>query len=117
MRGTHSSVVLASEVESLDQASRLSAKGQAWVNLSGHCLFLMPVATCLFVLSLPYVTASWQVLEGSPEVGGIPGVFLLKSLIPVASVLLLLQGLLGTGQAIRTIRSRDDSARRSGGQG
>ena len=31
-------------------------------------------------------------MEGSAEVGGIPAVFLLKTLIPVMAVLLFLQG-------------------------
>ena len=43
--------------------------------------------------SLPYVQASWRVLEGSSEVGGIPAIFLLKTLLPVMAVLLFLQGL------------------------
>ncbi|TNF83736.1 MAG: TRAP transporter small permease subunit [Gammaproteobacteria bacterium] len=87
--------------------SRLSTRPRAWVNLLGHCLFLLPVAASLLWLSLPYVGASWRVLEGSPEVGGIPGVFLLKTLIPVTSALLFLQGLAGIGRAVRAIRSQD----------
>ena len=47
----------------------------------------------ILVFSLPYVASSWRVLEGSSEVGGIPGLFLLKSLIPLTAALLLLQGL------------------------
>ena len=86
--------------------SRLSTRSRAWVNLLGHCLFLLPVAASLFWLSLPYVGASWRILEGSPEVGGIPGVFLLKTLIPFTSALLFLQGLAGISRAVRAIRSQ-----------
>jgi len=39
------------------------------------------------------VAASWELLEGSREAGGLPGVFLLKSAIPAMAVLLALQGL------------------------
>ncbi len=85
--------------------ARLSARAKAVVNGLGHCLFLLPFALTLFWLSLPYVGASWRILEGSPEVGGIPGVFILKTLIPVTSVLLLLQGLVGITQAVRGARS------------
>ena len=84
---------------------RLSARGKAWVNLLGHCLFLMPVSASLFWLSLPYVGASWRILEGSAEVGGIPGIFLLKTLIPVTSALLFVQGLVGVARSVGIIRS------------
>lgn len=74
-------------------AERLGKRGRAWVDVMGHLLFLVPVCVTILVFSLPYVASSWQVLEGSSEVGGIPGVFLLKTLIPLSAVLLLLQGL------------------------
>lgn len=73
--------------------SRLKPSRQRWVDLGGHVLLLLPVSAFIFVTSLPYVTASWRVLEGSAEVGGIPAVFLLKTLIPVMAALLFLQGL------------------------
>ena len=87
--------------------SRLSAKTRARVDLLGHCLFLLPVAATLFWLSLPYVSASWRILEGSSEVGGIPGIFLLKTLIPITSTLLFLQGLVGVQRAVAAMRSVD----------
>ena len=89
---------------------RLTPRGRAWVNLLGHCLFLVPVTLTLFWLSLPYVGASWRILEGSPEVGGIPGIFLLKTLIPLTSALLLLQGLAGISRAVRTLRESEPGA-------
>ena len=74
-------------------AERLGKRGRAWVDVLGHLLFLVPVCVTILVFSLPYVASSWRVLEGSSEVGGIPGVFLLKTLIPLSAALLLLQGL------------------------
>lgn len=73
--------------------SRLGPRGRARINLLGHCLFLIPVAATILWSSLPYVRASWRIMEGSAEVGGIPAVFVLKTLIPVMAVLLLLQGI------------------------
>jgi TRAP-type mannitol/chloroaromatic compound transport system permease small subunit len=73
--------------------SRLSARDKSRVDIAGHLLFLLPVSAFILITSLPYVAASWRVLEGSSEVGGIPGVFLLKTLIPVMASLLFLQGL------------------------
>jgi len=72
--------------------NRMSARGRAWVDLLGTLLLLVPV--CLFVgwVSWDYVSQSWLVREGSREAGGLPGVYLLKSMILIAVVLLLLQG-------------------------
>ena len=73
--------------------SRFSAKHKGWVNLWGHLLLLLPLCITILVMSLPYVSASWRVLEGSPEVGGIPGIYLLKTLIPITAVLVALQAI------------------------
>ena len=43
-------------------------------------------------------------LEGSPEVAGLPAVFLLKTLIPVSAALLLLQGLALSIREFDTLR-------------
>lgn len=73
--------------------SRLSRKHRSWIDIGGHLLLLLPVSAFIFITSLPYVAASWRVLEGSSEVGGVPAVFLLKTLMPLMAALLFLQGL------------------------
>jgi TRAP-type mannitol/chloroaromatic compound transport system permease small subunit len=73
--------------------NRFNPTQKRWVNLCGHLFLLLPLCVTLLLMSLPYVSASWRVLEGSPEVGGIPGIFLLKTLIPVTAVLVALQAL------------------------
>lgn len=72
---------------------RLSRRGRAWVDLLGTLLLLGPV--CLFIawVGWRYVADSWSVFEGSREAGGIPAVYLLKTLILVMPGLLLLQAL------------------------
>ena len=64
---------------------------KAWVNLVGTLIFLLPLCVFIIWTSLDYVLASWQTLEGSRESGGLPGVFILKTLIPVFGLLLLMQ--------------------------
>ncbi len=71
---------------------RLGMRGKAWINLLGTLLLLYPLSVFIFVVSWDYVVESWQVLEGSREAGGLPGVFLLKTLILVLPVTLVLQG-------------------------
>jgi TRAP-type mannitol/chloroaromatic compound transport system permease small subunit len=70
-----------------------SQRGRAWVNSLGGIVFLMPLCIFILVSSWNYMTESWAIWESSPEPGGIPAVFLLKSLIPLLAVNLLLQGL------------------------
>jgi len=43
--------------------------------------------------SQSFVRSSWMILEGSSEIDGIKGEFLLKTLIPIFSVLMIIQGL------------------------
>ncbi len=80
--------------------SRMGERGRAWVDLVGALLLLLPVAGFILWVSWGYAASSWALMEGSREQGGLPGVFLLKSLIPLLGVLLLLQGI---SQAIRSV--------------
>lgn len=73
--------------------NRLPERRRRMVDAFGHAVFLLPVAALMFVTSLPYVAQSWRVAEGSAEVGGLPGVYLLKTLIPLMALLLFAQGL------------------------
>ena len=70
-----------------------SPRARAWVNSLGGIVFLLPL--CIFIagVSWSYVAESWSIMESSPEPGGIPAVFLLKTLIPLMALNLLLQGL------------------------
>ncbi len=70
-----------------------SAKKKAWVNLIGAIIFLLPVTLYTTYLSYDYVSASWRVLETSPEPGGLPFIYLLKTLIPIMMITLIIQGL------------------------
>lgn len=70
---------------------RLSARGKAWINLLGTIVFLFPFCILMLVMSWPSVVNSWAVLEMSPDPGGLPR-YPIKSIIPLAFVLLMLQG-------------------------
>ncbi len=70
-----------------------SPRAQAWVDLLGTLFLLMPFMVFIILVSLGYVGKSWAILEGSPDNGGIPGVFLLKTLIPAFAVLMITQGI------------------------
>lgn len=72
---------------------RFRPRTQAWINSLGAIVFLLPV--CLFILGVSwnYVTESWAIREVSPEPGGIPAVFMLKTLMLLLPLNLVLQGI------------------------
>jgi TRAP-type mannitol/chloroaromatic compound transport system permease small subunit len=47
----------------------------------------------IFMVSFEYVMRSWRVMETSQEAGGMPAVFLLKTLILIFPLTMLLQGI------------------------
>ena len=73
--------------------------------MSGTFIFLIPFALFTLWSSLPYVRFSWSVLEASSAPGGLPGVFLLKSLIPLMAALLI-QGCVELAKMIATAREQ-----------
>lgn len=83
----------------------MSARKRAIVDLTGTLLFLMPFCIFMLVISWPYVSNSWKLLEASREAGGLPLVFLLKSLILVMPALLLGQACIGATDAFKTLRT------------
>jgi TRAP-type mannitol/chloroaromatic compound transport system permease small subunit len=68
-----------------------SPHDKAWVNLLGTLIFLLPFSIFLLIIAWDYVAASWSAMESSREAGGLPLVYLLKSLILVLPALLLIQ--------------------------
>lgn len=68
-----------------------SATTRAWVNAIGGIVFVLPLCVFIIFISLNYVGNSWAIKEGSPDPGGIHGVYLLKTLIPILGITLLMQ--------------------------
>jgi TRAP-type mannitol/chloroaromatic compound transport system permease small subunit len=77
-----------------------------WIGLQESVTYLH-VTVFMVVTALPYVASSSKLLESSREAGGLPLVFLLKSLILVMPVLLLGQGLLNSMDTLQTLRRND----------
>ncbi|MDH5516981.1 MAG: TRAP transporter small permease subunit [Gammaproteobacteria bacterium] len=91
---------------------RLSARAQAKINLFGHIVFLAPSMLFIFIISWQYVSESWQVMETSREAGGLPGVFLLKTMILLMAALMLLQAIAGSLRAIQTLQQNHSEHQR-----
>ena len=83
-----------------------SPRYQALVNLLGVLLLLAPFCLFLLVSAWGYVASSWGVMEGSREAGGLPLVYLLKTLILLLPALLLMQSLCQATRSMAVLRGR-----------
>jgi TRAP-type mannitol/chloroaromatic compound transport system permease small subunit len=89
-----------------------SRRYRAWVDLIGSLVLLLPMAVVVAAMSTDYVADSWVRLETSREAGGLPGLFLLKSVILLFCFLLVLQGLALAGRSFLVLNDHpiDDGA-------
>lgn len=71
--------------------SRFRPEGRAWIDALGGLLFLIPLAVFIGWISQDFVRSAWRIREVSADSGGLPWVYLLKTLIPLLAVSLLLQ--------------------------
>jgi TRAP-type mannitol/chloroaromatic compound transport system permease small subunit len=85
-----------------------SIRYKAWVDLLGALLLALPMLVTVFVVALPYVETSWARLEGSREAGGLPGLFLLKTVIPTFCVLVGLQALSLAARSFLVLRGEPE---------
>ncbi|MEG9883021.1 MAG: TRAP transporter small permease subunit [Hyphomicrobiales bacterium] len=85
-----------------------SMRRKAAVDLVGVVLFLLPFTVVVFTHALDFVGRSWRLAEASANIGGMPGLFILKSFIPGFAVLLALQGV---AMALRSILVLTDNGK------
>lgn len=69
-----------------------SPRRKAAIDLFGCLVLLIPSCLVMLHVTWGFVLQSWRILEGPLSVGGLPAVFLLKTLIPLFAALLLIQG-------------------------
>lgn len=85
-----------------------SLRTKAICDLIGVVFFLIPFIYVVLAYGWPYVQRSWRFYEGSANIGGMPGLFILKSFIIVFAVLVGLQGLAMAGRSILVLAGRQD---------
>jgi TRAP-type mannitol/chloroaromatic compound transport system permease small subunit len=86
----------------------LSVRGKAIADLVGVIVFLIPFIAVVIYFAIPYVARSWRLYEGSANVGGMPGLFVLKTFILVFCAVVGLQGLAWGARSILVIAGRED---------
>ena len=85
-----------------------SLRHKAVADLVGVVLFLLPFMFVVFHYGWPAVARSWSFYEASGNVGGMPGLFVLKSFILVFGALVGLQGLAMALRAILVLANQQD---------
>ncbi|MFT4737974.1 MAG: TRAP-type mannitol/chloroaromatic compound transport system permease small subunit [Cyclobacteriaceae bacterium] len=85
-------------------------KGKAIVNLAGTVLFLLPFCWVAGYESLSFVSSSFAMGETSPDPGGLPARFIIKSIIPISLLLLALQGLVLATRSFITLTESSSHA-------
>ncbi len=88
-----------------DKHVRVDVLRQGWserlnrrIDRFGDLLLALPVFGIMLWTAFPLVRSSWAILEGSPETGGLPGLFVVKTcllLLPCLVILFSLQQLIG----------------------
>ena len=89
--------------------ANMPERKRALVDLAGTLLFLVPFCIFMLVIAWPYVANSWKLLETSREAGGLPFVFLLKSLMMIMPALLLGQAFINITDNWRILRGEHPS--------
>ncbi|WP_043110200.1 TRAP transporter small permease subunit [Polycyclovorans algicola] len=74
-------------------SARLGERAKRHIELFGTLVFLLPFAMFLLAISWDYVGRAWAIKERSSEPGGLPILFLLKTMILVMAGQLILQGI------------------------
>jgi TRAP-type mannitol/chloroaromatic compound transport system permease small subunit len=73
--------------------SKLSPRRRAWLDFILFWVFFFPACILVMYTAWPFVRNSWSVWEGSPDPGGLPFRWLLKSMIIVGFAFLFVQGI------------------------
>ena len=67
---------------------RLGLRMQAWIELYGILLLLLPFVVLMFVFGIPFVVESYEMHEVSQAPGGLPLRWLIKAMLPLGFLLL-----------------------------
>lgn len=70
----------------------LGPAGRRRVDHLGTLILLVPTMLAIIWFSKNYIVQSWTTLEGSAELSGLPGVFIIKTLIFLFAVTLIAAG-------------------------
>lgn len=82
---------------------RLNRRAQAWIDVFGGLVMLLPVCLIIFWFGWEAALESYRIHEASSDAGGLPR-WPIKFVVPVAFALLILQGLAETVKRVAYLR-------------
>ncbi|MCC5978820.1 MAG: TRAP transporter small permease subunit [Salinarimonas sp.] len=74
-------------------SERLSPGYRIWAEGAALVLLLIPLFAITIITYWPNLSYSWAIRERALETGGLPGIFLVKTALPLASFLMIIQGI------------------------
>jgi TRAP-type mannitol/chloroaromatic compound transport system permease small subunit len=89
---------------------RMSTAKKAWVNILGSLFLALPITLFILYFSIDYTFDAFEMGEGSPDPGGLPYRWVVRSVIPVSSVFLVLSIVYVILNNIQTLRAGETNA-------
>ena len=74
----------------------LTDRHRAWLDFIGSILILIPFCILIIICAGPFISQAFMHNEASPDPGGLPARWIIKSMITVGFVLLVIQGIAET---------------------
>jgi TRAP-type mannitol/chloroaromatic compound transport system permease small subunit len=71
----------------------LSDRFRAWIDVFGAIFILLPFCLLIIISAWPFVSQAFIHNEASPDPGGLPFRWIIKTMIPIGFFMLLLQGI------------------------
>ena len=87
----------------------LSVRKQAWINIIGTLIFLLPFCFLITKYGINYTIESYSLGEGSGDPGGLPYRWIIKSVIPFSFFAIAISGLGLILKSINILRSQNSS--------
>jgi TRAP-type mannitol/chloroaromatic compound transport system permease small subunit len=81
---------------------------KAIVDIIGVFFFLLPFCWVVYAYGWNFVARSWGLYEGSANIGGMPGLFVLKSFILVFAFLVAIQGIAMLLRSVLVLAGREE---------
>jgi len=95
---------------------QLRPRIQAWIELYGILLLVMPFSGLVVLYGIPFVIESFEASEISPSPGGLPARWLIKAALPAGMVLLMLAYLARLLRVVRFLFVGPDTSGTSAGE-
>ena len=89
--------------------AKFSKRDKALLNLFGSVVFLIPWCLVLMYYAFQFAYLSFLDGEGSPNPGGLPARYFIKSMIALGLFLLLLQAMAIAARSIQTLQQTEEA--------